>query len=256
MDGRSFDNLARAASAAMGRRSAIGLALAGAAAASLTGFDLAGARRKGKKQKRCKKATQPCGGKKKCCKGLACTNGVCTCPAGTVASGSVCVPQPPAPECASDAQCGAGQVCQGEKCVPAPPECVRNADCGDRDFACVNGECVVRPDECQQDDDCGANEVCDAGPNRKTCICPDEEAGRCIQRCERQSDCVGACSCRNHFPEDSELIEDGICVKEPFFLCDATTCDGDSDCASHEICIGTSCGSNSVVFNCSPICVD
>jgi hypothetical protein len=255
VDGTTFDMLAREAGRVTNRRGALGLVLGGVAAAVAAGPDIAFARRGKGKKKRCRKLTQGCGGKNKCCKGLTCTNGACACPAGTVASGNTCVPQPSGPTCTSDAQCGSGQVCQGGACVPAPPECVKDADCAAANAKCVNGKCVVKVvNECEQDDDCGSNEVCEAGPNGKVCRCPDEENGRCIRRCEKQSNCPGACSCRNHFPEDSELIKDGICVKEPFILCDAKTCDADSDCKSNEICIGTGCGSNGTVFKCSPIC--
>ena len=254
MDGRQFDDLARTAGVAIPRRTALGAVLAGAIAAAIAGPELAVAKR-GKKKKRCKKLTQGCGGKNKCCKGLTCTGGACGCPAGTVASGSTCVPQPPA-GCTSDAQCGAGQVCQGGTCVPAPPQCVKDADCGNPDLECVNGACVDSPDECQQDNDCGPNEVCQIRPAGNVCRCPTVENGLCVRRCDVQSDCPGACSCRNHFPEDSPFIEDGICVDEPFLLCDAKTCDSDNDCKNNEICIGTGCGSNGTVFKCSPICVD
>ena len=260
MDGTTFDTLARSASKASTRRGALGMVLGGVAAAAFAGTEIAARRGKGKKggkrKKRCKKLTQGCGGKSRCCKSLTCTNGVCACPAGTVASGNACVPQSPAPDCTSNAQCDAGEVCQGGTCVPAQPECTSNADCDNAGEVCVNGVCVPQNNECENDNDCGPNERCEAGPNGKICFCPDAESGRCIRRCERQSDCPGVCSCRNHFPETSEFIEDGICIKEPFILCDAKTCDADSDCKSNEICIGTGCGSNGTTFRCSPICVD
>lgn len=255
MDGTTFDKLARDASRVMNRRGTLGLVLGGVVAAVTAGTEMASAKGgKKKKKKRCKKLAQPCGGKNKCCTGLTCTNGACACPAGTVASGNTCVPQLPGPACTSDAQCGSGQVCQGGTCIPAPPECVKNADCGAAGVICVNGRCVAQAGECEQDNDCGPNEVCESGPNGKVCTCPDEENGLCVQRCEKQSNCAGGCSCRNHFPEDSRLIKDGICVKEPFILCDAKTCDADSDCRNNEICVGTECGSNGIVFKCSPIC--
>ncbi|MFN8663503.1 MAG: hypothetical protein U0075_16550 [Thermomicrobiales bacterium] len=257
MDGKQFDDLARVAGDVMPRRSALGRVLVSAAAVMMARPGLASAKRGGKKKKRCRKLTQGCGGKQKCCNGLTCANGACACAAGTVASGNACVPQQPGPTCASDAQCGSGQVCQVGTCVPAPSECVKDADCNLPGAKCVNGTCVVKVViECAQNNDCGPNEVCETRPNGRVCICPDTEAGRCIRRCEKQSNCPGACSCRNHFPEASPFIEDGICVKEPFLLCDAKTCNGDSDCKSNEICIGTGCGSNGTVFKCSPICVD
>lgn len=243
----------------MNRRGALGVVLGGIAAAATVGTEMASAKRgKGsKKKKRCKKLTQGCGGKSKCCQGLICSNGACACPAGTVPSGNTCVQQPGQPGCTSNAQCGAGQVCQGGTCVPAPPECVKDADCVAANAKCVNGKCVVKVvNECDQDNDCGANEVCETRATGNVCICPDAEAGRCIRRCDKQSDCPGACSCRNHFPEDSPFIEDGICVDEPFLLCDAKTCGSDNDCKANEICIGTGCGSNGTTFKCSPICVD
>ena len=258
MDTTTFDKLARDAGRAMNRRGALGLVLGGIAAAVAARTEMASAKRGkgGKKKKRCKKLTQGCGGKSKCCQGLTCTNGACACPAGTVPSGNACVQQPGQPGCTSNAQCGAGQVCQAGSCVPIPLQCTQDADCGEAGVICVNGACVIQPGECEQDNDCGPNELCGTGPNGTVCTCPQLESGRCIRRCDKQSDCPGACSCRNHFPEDSEFIEDGICVKEPFILCDAKTCDADSDCKNNEICIGTGCGSNGTTFKCSPICVD
>lgn len=121
--------------------------------------------------------------------------------------------------------CPTGTVPSGGKCVPlVEPECVNDSDCGNNE-SCINGSCT----------------------------CLEQESGRCIRRCDVQADCPGASSCRNHFPEDSPLIEDGVCVDEPFILCDAANCAGDSDCDADELCIATSCSSGT--FKCSPFSV-
>src|SRR3712207_5089285 len=108
MDGTIFDQLARDASQVRNRRGALAVMLGGVAAAVTAGTDIASAKR-GKKKKRCRKLTQGCSSKKKCCNGLVCTGGACACPAGPVAAGGSCVPQAPG-GCTSDSECGAGQV--------------------------------------------------------------------------------------------------------------------------------------------------
>jgi len=235
MDSKTFDELAKATTGVTSRRGAVGLIAGAALAAGLTRFDLnLAAAKKGKgknNKKRCKKLNQGCGGKKKCCKGLTCTGGVC-------------VAQP---ACVVNGDCAANQICQNGACVPTPPECVINNDCGLNEI-CQNGSCVPTPD-CFDDDDCDDNEACQGG----TCNCPEQENGRCIRRCEVQNDCPGASSCRNHFPEDSSSIQDGICVDEPFILCDAANCNGDGGCDGDEICIATGCSSGT--FKCSPFSV-
>ncbi len=227
MDGKNFDELTRTVDATS-RRGALGALIGIATTAGLTRLDALAKRKKGSgkgKGKRCRKLGQGCGGKKKCCKGTLCTGGVCSCPAGTVLTNGACVP-PTAPECVRNTDCGTNQICQNGACVPAPPQ-----------------------PECVNDNDCGDNEACQGG----TCNCPARENGRCIRRCEVQNDCPGASSCRNHFPEDSSFIEDGVCVDEPFILCDAANCNGEGGCNGDELCIATGCSSGT--FKCSPFSV-
>jgi Cys-rich repeat protein len=255
MDAQKFDALIMAASQETTRRGLMWLISGGVVAAALAGIQPALAKhkrkRKGHKKGRkhgqgaCAQLNQGCDAKQACCQGFECIGGVCSCPAGTVASGNSCVP--PA-GCASDAECGAGQVCQGGSCVaaPPPPECVTDNDC-DNNEVCQAGTCVPAP-ECSVDGDCGDNEACQNG----NCVCPEEENGRCIRRCEVGNDCPGASQCRNHFPEDSDFIEDGICVND-FQLCNADTCNGDGDCGSDEICVHTGCSGGS--FRCFPFSV-
>jgi hypothetical protein len=127
MDGRIFDDLTRAASNGNSRRGALKLMAGAALTAAIAKISPVAAKKKGKgknKKKKCRKLNQGCGGKKKrCCKGLTCTDGTCL--------------KPAAPECDSDNDCGANEICQNGSCVPEP--------------------------ECDSDNDCDDNEICDAG---------------------------------------------------------------------------------------------
>ena len=173
MDGRAFDDLMRAVSAAPTRRGVLGL-LGGAAlsagAARLALLEAVDARRKGKgkgkgkgkKKRKCRKLEQSCGGskKKKCCRGFVCSDGVCSCPEGSLPSGGACVSKEPIPpECENDNDCGGGEICQGGECIPDPePECVNDNDCDGADI-CQDGECVPEPPECLNDNDCPGNVI-------------------------------------------------------------------------------------------------
>jgi len=233
MDGKTFDELAKATTGVTSRRGAVGLIAGAALAAGLTRFDFGLAeakKKKNTKKKRCKKLNQGCGGKKKCCKGLACTAGICSCPTGDVPSGSTCVPAPPPPP-------------------PPPGGCQGNGDCHSGQI-CQNGSCVPEP-ECLNDDDCGDNEACQGG----VCNCPEIEDGRCIRRCDNGGDCPGFPSCRNLSPETSSTFVNGVCVNEPFLLCDVAACTVNQNCASNEVCVMLSCEGSTPVGRCHPFSV-
>ncbi len=264
MDERTFDDLTRAAGATRSRRGTLGLLAAALAAVSLpigpaTARKKRGAKGNNRNKKRCRKLGQGCGKKKRCCQGLVCTDGACSCPGETLQSGGSCVPAPPppappppppAPECTVNGDCGANEICQNGECVPKPPECVKDNDCGNNEI-CQNGECVPQPPECTVDGDCDDNEACQDG----VCFCPEIEDGRCIRRCEVQNDCPGASSCRNLSPEDSPFIEDGVCVDEPFFLCDVASCTVNNDCDNDEVCVMLTCEGFDPVGRCHPFSV-
>lgn len=271
MDGRTFDDLTRAAGETRSRRGALGVLAAALAAVSLPISQAAASKKRngkgnGKKKKRCRKLDQGCSKKKKCCNGLTCVDGVCRCPAGTNPSNGACVPTPPpppppppppspppppAPECTKNGDCGANEICQNGACVPEPPECVNDTDCGNNEI-CENGACVP---ECVNDNDCANDEICQNNeciPNPSGCEVVD---GRCIQRCEAQADCPGASSCRNFSPETSPFIEDGVCIDEAFFLCDTAPCTENDDCASDEVCVMLSCEGDIPVGRCQEFSV-
>jgi hypothetical protein len=257
MDGQKFDALIKTASQALTRRGLMGLVSGGAVAVALAEIEPAFARRKGKRKGRkkgrkhgqgaCAQLNAGCSAKQACCQGFECNGGVCSCPAGTVASGNSCVP--PAAGCASDAECGGGQICQGGSCVaapPPPPECVGDNDCGN-DEVCQNGSCVPAP-ECVLDADCGDNEECQDG----ACICPAELQGRCVVQCDAQADCPGDCGCRGLFPGNGDRV---VCVDEPFLLCDAPSCTNSNQCDGDELCVFTTCDSPAGSGRCFPVCV-
>jgi hypothetical protein len=257
MEGRRFDDLARAASATRSRRGALGLVAGAALTAAIAQINPLEARKKNKKKKKCRKLNQGCGGKKKCCKGLFCVDGTCGCPSGQVVSGGKCI-NPDPPECANDNDCGANEVCQNGACVPEPPECVNNNDCNSNEICqngvcvpecqnnndcganeiCQNGECVAGP-ECNSNNDCRPNEICDDG----TCVCPLLElGGECVFPCDSTSDCPGECnSCLGTFPGSGQPRV--VCVDQPFLLCDdAIACDQVDECPSGFICSFVDCG--------------
>jgi hypothetical protein len=237
MEGRHFDDLTRAASAARSRRGALGLVAGAALTAPFAQINPLAARKKHKKKKKCRKLNQGCNGKKTCCKGLFCVDGACGCPAGQVISGGKCINPDPV-ECASNNDCGANEVCQDGVCVPEPPECVNNNDC-DSNEICQNGECVPEPPECNSNNDCRPNEICDDG----ACVCPLLElGGECVFPCDTTSDCPGDCnSCLGTFPGTGQPRV--VCVDEPFLLCDdAIACDQIDECPSGFICAFADCG--------------
>lgn len=251
MDGRRFDDLTRAASAARSRRGALGLVAGAALTAAIAQVNPLAARKKNgkgmKKKKKCRKLNQGCSGKKKCCNGLFCVDGTCGCPTGQVVSGGKCInPEPVG--CASDNDCGVTEVCQNGTCVPEPPECVNDGDCKSKEI-CQNGECVPAP--CDSDNDCGANEICDDG----TCVCPLLElGGECVFPCDSVSDCPGECnSCLGVFPGSGQPRV--VCVDQPFNLCDgAIACDQVDECPSGFICSFVDCGDGD--GRCYPITCD
>jgi hypothetical protein len=231
MDETRFDALTRSLStSAVGGRSRRGvLGLAAAALASAAGAALpfvgeaadndgpeASRKKKGKKNKRCRKANQTCGGKKKCCKSLTCTNGTCE--------------KKNAPECVNDGDCGANEVCQGGTCVPDnQPECVNDGDCGFNETcnggtcACdlrVNGTCVR---QCDSQSDCPGPASC---RNHFPEDAPFIEDGVCVD-------------------EAFLLCDTASCQTS-----------GDSGCANGEICVALSCGAiGEATFRCQDIAV-
>lgn len=239
MDGQNFDALTRAAAAATSRRGTFGMIAGTALAAALAKIELTDAKkkRKGKnKKKKCRKLNQGCGGKKKCCKGLSCTDGTCLKPV-------------PEPECENNADCNSGEICQNGICVPEPPECENDSDCGN-DELCQKGECIPEPPECVNDNDCGDNEQCQSGG----CICPSALQDRCVIRCLGQEQCPLNCQCSATFP--GEGLPRVVCVEDVFGFCDsADPCDSSDDCAADEICIFTTCDSPAGSGRCLPVCV-
>lgn len=188
MDGRRFDELARAASEARSRRGALGFAAGAALSAALGQINPLAAKKKGKnKKKKCRKLNQGCGGKKKCCKGLFCVDGTCGCQTGQILSGGKCI-NPEPPECDADTDCGADEICQDGVCVPEAPECVNDTDCNS-DEICDDGVCVPEPAECVNDDDCGPNLTCQNGE----CVF--------VPQCELDTDC----------PPNFRCLPPGIC---------------------------------------------
>jgi hypothetical protein len=264
MDGRNFDALTRAAAAATSRRGTFGMIAGAALMAGLTKLDLAGARKKGKgkgknKKKKCRKLNQGCGGKKKCCKGLSCTDGTCLkpvpepecennadCNSGEICQNGICVPEPP--ECENDNDCGNNEICDDGECIPEPPECVNDNDCSAIEI-CQNGQCVPEPPECNSDSDCDGNELCEGG----FCLCPFEVGGECVIQCLNASGCPGACNnCRDVFPDTGGA---SVCVDEPFNLCiDAIGCDQVAECPAGFLCASVDCGDDG--GRCYPITCD
>jgi hypothetical protein len=245
MDASMFDELTRAASEATSRRGALTLMAGAALAAVMATISPVAAKKHGKgkskhNKKKCRTLNQSCGGKhKKCCPGQTCTDGACACPSGTIEENGTCVSPPPGPACTVNTDCGVDAICVGGSCVQQPPpgpECTVNNDCGINE-TCQNGACVPNDFECAGDGDCGANEQCQNG----FCECPEIEDGRCIRRCDVQNDCPGASQCQNLAPEPSPIIVDGVCVDQPFLLCDVERCTTNDDCQSDEVCVMQDC---------------
>jgi hypothetical protein len=127
VDQNRFDTLARSFVVARSRRGALGLAAAGLAAglglpvvADAKGGPGAEKKKK-KKNKRCRKENQTCGGKQTCCKNqnLTCENGTCV--------------QPPQAECSVDDDCDFNETCEGGTCscdLRVNGTCVRQCDNG------------------------------------------------------------------------------------------------------------------------------
>jgi hypothetical protein len=240
MDGMQFDDLTRVAARASSRRATLGLVAGSALAAALAKFELTDARKgkgKNKKKKKCRKVNQGCGGKKKkCCKGLTCTNGTCVTPGQ--------------PECTVDSDCGANEICQNGVCVPEPPECTVNNDCGLNE-TCQNGECVPNNFECAGDDDCDDNEQCQVGE----CVCPSVLGGECVVRCDPQTDCPGICTCQATFPGIGQPRV--VCVDQTFDFCaGAIGCDQIDECPAGSICAFTTCDSPAGSGRCLPVTCD
>jgi hypothetical protein len=266
VDGGIFDQLTREVSGANSRRGAIKLMAGTALAAAIARISPVAAKKHGKgkgknRKKKCRKLNQGCGGKKKCCTGLTCTGGTCQnpppppactanndCGNGQICVGGSCVQQPPQqPDCTVDTDCAADKICLNGSCVLPQPECTVNNDCG-IDEICVDGSCVLIEVECQGDDDCDGNELCING----FCECPDIEDGRCIRRCDSQTDCPGPSQCQNLAPEPSPFIVDGVCVDQPFLLCSVDRCTTNNDCQSSEVCVMQDCDGPDPVGVCYP----
>lgn len=198
MDGKTFDTLTRTAANGTTRRGTLGLLAGAALAAGLAKLNLADAKKKGKgknKNKKCRKLNQSCGGKKKkCCKGLSCTDGTCLKPASA--------------ECDSDSDCAANEVCQNGQCVPEAPGCENNNDCAN-DEICLNGVCIPETPECENDNDCDNDEICLAGecaPEPPECDSDSDcgspilvcQNGQCVfePECELDTDCPPNFTCK------------------------------------------------------------
>jgi hypothetical protein len=270
LDGRIFDQLTRAVNGTDSRRGTLKLIAGAALAAAVATISPVAARKHGKgkhkghkKNKKCRQLNLSCSGKKQCCPGLTCTNGTCQqpqqqaactansdCGAGQICVGGSCVQQPPPqPECTVDSDCAAGKICVNGSCVVPPPECTINNDCG-IDEICESGHCVLI--ECPGgDDDCDGNELCVEG----FCECPELEDGRCIRRCESQTDCPGASHCQNLAPEQNPFIVDGVCVDQPVSLCNVDRCETNDDCQSDEVCVMQDCDGAVLVGVCYPFSV-
>lgn len=265
MEGRIFDQLTRAVSDAHSRRGALTLMAGTVLGAAVARISPVAAKKHGrgkskKTKKKCRKLNQGCGGKTKCCAGLTCAGGRCQnppppactanndCGTGQICVGGSCVQPPPGqPECTVDNDCAAGKICLNGSCVPPQPECTVNNDCGINE-TCQNGVCVLNDFECAGDDDCDGNEQCVNG----FCECLEIEDGRCVRRCDSQTDCPGPSQCQNLAPEPSPFIVDGVCVDQPLLLCSVDRCSRNDDCQIDEVCVMQDCDGPDPVGVCYP----
>lgn len=142
-------------------------------------------------------------------------------------------------KCGKGKRCCNGLTCRGRHC-----RCKAG-------FRLCNGRCIG-PNGCCEDDECSGIQFCRNG----ICACPPgttKIAGGCAGACAVLSDCPGPCSCRNHVPAGSGSAADGVCVDEPFNLCNAPICNNDGNCGENEVCIQTGCSGSSL--RCVSICL-
>ena len=179
MDGRQFDQFARALAGARSRRSvfkSLGAAALGAAGfARFSGAEAASS---------CRGAGHPCEGNQTCCDGLVCVvSGPgaaqrCTpCPAGQIACGGVCINA-----CVASDQCHDVGVCDPAAQACTNPPKADGTTCNDGDACtqtdtCQAGVCTGgNPVVCTAQDQCHVAGVCN--PSDGSCPIPTRPTAR------------------------------------------------------------------------------